>query len=292
MKLEEREDESGHGREVPAGADGEGGAGAGREWTLDRILVIAGFVAMALAVVIIATGDPSLVGPLLVLVLPGIVFTGLLLWQARPWIYLASGIADSLLAVTAMPFGLFGVLANPLAGPLYVSVVLATLALLLALPAGVAGFLRGRRLLPKRSLTEGIHSLHSFAAVAIVAVSVGAMAAGSLAYQRFSTPAPNLGPGYDITASANVSILAENFRFQPDTFNVTAGAVTRITVLNEDDATHTFTYANNGTTYSHDLPPGGATRFFVLFDSPGTVPFWSIPDRDAGMVGNFTLIPP
>jgi plastocyanin len=232
-----------------------------------------------------------LAGPLLVLTLPGILFTGLLLWRARPWIYLAAGIADSLLAVTAIP-GLLGVLANPLSGPLYVSVVLATLALLLALPAGVAGFLRGRRLLPKRSLTEGIHSLHAFAAVAIVAVSVGAMAAGSLAYQRFSTPAPNLGPGYDITASANVSILAENFRFQPDTFNVTAGAVTRITVLNEDDATHTFTYANNGTTYSHDLPPGGATRFFVLFDSLGTVPFWSIPDRDAGMIGNFTLIPP
>jgi len=122
-----------------------------------------------------------------------------------------------------------------------------------------------------------------------VAVSIGAIAAGVLAYQNLLAPAPVTGPFYDIPASASVSMLVENSRFVPSAFNVTAFNTTRITVLNEDDAPHTFTYVNNGTTYSHDLPGGSTTRFFVLFLAPGTVPFWSIPDRSGGMVGNITV---
>src|SRR5438093_2457476 len=116
-------------------------------------------------------------------------------------------------------------------------------------------------------------------------------AAGALAYQNLLAPAPMTGPFYDIPASENVSMLVENSRFVPSAFNVTAFNTTRITVLNEDDAPHTFTYVNNGTTYSHDLPGGSTTRFFVLFLAPGTVPFWSIPDRSGGMVGNITVKP-
>ncbi len=289
MELPSGEGEPGREPGVSGERGEERAAGASGDWTLERVLIIAGFVAIVLAVVILAIGDSSLVGPLLVLLLPGIVSTGLLLWRTRPWIYLAAGIANSLLAITAIPFGLFGALANPL-GPLYDSVVLATLSLLLALPAGVAGFLGGRIVFRRRSLARGIRSLHGFAAVALVAMSVGAMAAGSLAYQSLSTALPNPAPRYDITPSANVSVLATDSRFSPSAFNVTACVVTKITVLNEDAAPHTFTYTNNGTTYSHDLSPSSTTRFFVLFASPGTVPFWSIPDRDAGMVGNITVV--
>jgi len=91
---------------------------------------------------------------------------------------------------------------------------------------------------------------------------------------------------------SNVSIGASNSRFSPSAFNVTACVLTRITILNEDDTLHTFTYSNNGTTYSHDLAPGSVTRFFVLFLTPGTVPFWSIPDRSTSMVGNITVNSP
>ena len=270
----------------------ERGASARGDWTLDRVLIIAGFVAVVLAVVILATGDSSLVGPLLILLLPGIVVTGLLLWRARPWIYLAAGIGNSLLAIIVIPFGLFRALANPLVGPVYNSVVLVTLSLFLALPAGVMGFLRGRTGFRQRSLAEGIRSLQGFVAVALVALSIGAMAAGTLAYQNLSAPLPSPAPGYDVTPSGNISVLTTDSRFSPSSFNVTAAALTKITVLNEDSTLHTFTYLNNGTTYSHDLLPGSTTRFFVLFLAPGTVPFWSIPDRDSGMVGNITVVSP
>jgi len=258
---------------------------------LEQVLILGGFVSMVLAVLILVTADPAFPVALAVVLAPGILFTALLFWRPRPWIYPIAGVADCLLGIIALPIGLVGALGNPLIGPLYSSVVLATLSILLALPAGIIGYLRGRKILRHRTLAEGIYSLQGFAAIALVAVSIGAMAAGALAYQNLLAPAPMTGPFYDIPASENVSMLVENSRFVPSAFNVTAFNTTRITVLNEDDAPHTFTYVNNGTTYSHDLPGGSTTRFFVLFLAPGTVPFWSIPDRSGGMVGNITVKP-
>jgi len=292
MEPRTEEAEFGHGPEVSVATVGGRGAGLRTGWTIDRILVIAGFVAMVLAVVILATADPSLVVGLFILIIPGIIFTALLVWRPRPWTYLIAGVANCLLGIIALPIGLLGALGNPLVGPVYSSVVLAMLSILLALPAGIIGYLRGRSIfLRQRTLAEGIYSLQGFAAIALVAVSIGAMAAGALAYQNLLAPVPMTGPYYDIPASANVSILAGNSRFTPSAFNVTAYSTTRITVLNEDDVPHTFTYVNNGTTYSHDLPSGSTTRFFVLFLAPGIVPFWSIPDRSGGMVGNITVNP-
>ena len=260
-----------------------------RAWSLEQVLILGGFFSMVLAVLILVTADPAFSVALAVVLAPGILFTALLFWRPRPWIYPIAGVADCLLGIIALPIGLVGALGNPLIGPLYSSVVLATLSILLALPAGILGYLQGRKILRQRTLAEGIYGLHGFAAIALVAVSIGAIAAGALAYQNLLAPVPMTGPFYDIPASANVSILTENSRFTPSAFNVTAFTTTRITVLNEDDAPHTFTYANNGTTYSHDLPGGSTTRFFVLFLAPGTVPFWSIPDRIGGMVGNITV---
>ena len=91
----------------------ETGAGRWAGWPLNRVLVIAGFVATVLAGVILGSGDPSLVGPILILLLPGIVFTGLLLWRPRPTFYLLAGLANSVLAITTIPSGLFGALPNP-----------------------------------------------------------------------------------------------------------------------------------------------------------------------------------
>jgi len=270
----------------------ETGAGRWAGWPLNRVLVIAGFVATVLAGVILGSGDPSLVGPILILLLPGIVFTGLLLWRPRPTFYLLAGLANSVLAITTIPFGLFGALGNPLLGPVYSAVVLTTLSLVLALPAGLLGFRRGRAGLREPNLAEGIRSIQGFAVIAIVSLSVGAIAAGSLAYQNVTARAPSAGPVYDIPMVASVSMLASNSRFSPTAINVTASVVTKITILNEDDAPHTFTYTNNGTGYSHDLMGGRTTQFFVLFSRPGIVPFSSVLTADVGMNGTMTIVSP
>src|SRR2546426_6273625 len=180
----------------------ETGAGRWAGWPLNRVLVIAGFVATVLAGVILGSGEPSLVGPILILLLPGIVFTGLLLWRPRPVFYLLAGLANSVLAITTIPFGLFGALANPLLGPVYSAVVLTTLSLVLALPAGLLGFRRGRAGLREPNPAEGIRSLQGFAVIAIVSLSVGAIAAGSLAHENVTPPAPSARSGFHIPVPA------------------------------------------------------------------------------------------
>src|SRR3989442_14455298 len=138
----------------------------------------------------------------------------------------------------------------------------------------------GRREPP---FAEGIRSFQGLAVVAVVAVCIGAIAAGSLAYQNLNAP-PSGGPVYDIPQTASISVLASNSRFSPTTFNITIGRVTKITVLNEDDGLHTFTYSNNGTPYSHDLlPSGGGTPLYVLFSSVGGGPVAFTPTLDVGM---------
>src|SRR5437879_11828660 len=122
----------------------ERGAGRWAGWPLNRVLVIAGFVATVLAGVILGSGDPALIGPILILLLPGIVFTGLLLWRPRPGFFLLAGIANSVLAITTIPFGLFGALANPLLGPVDSAVGVTTLSPALALPSRSVAFRHGR----------------------------------------------------------------------------------------------------------------------------------------------------
>src|SRR2546421_8617254 len=124
MDMRSQEDKG-----VPeAGKSGEAaqetGAGRWAGWPLNRVLVIAGFVATVLAGVILGSGDPSLVGPILILLLPGIVFTGLLLLRPRPVFYLLAGLAHSLLAITPLPVRLLCALSNPPPGPAYSRAVL------------------------------------------------------------------------------------------------------------------------------------------------------------------------
>src|SRR2546429_3762335 len=203
-----------------------------RAWNLEQVLVLGGFVAMVLAVVILVTVYPAFDVFFSILVIPGGVVTALLFWRPRPWIYLIAGVADCLLGIIALPIGLLGALGNPLVGPVYGSVVLATLSILLALPAGIIGYLRGRKILRHRTLAEGIYSLQGFAAIALVAVSIGAMAAGALAYQNLLGPAPMSEPRYGNPAPGNVFILVENSPFFPGPFNGTAINHTRITGVN------------------------------------------------------------
>src|SRR2546425_253072 len=164
--------------------------------------------------------------------------------------------------------------------------------LVLARRAGILGCMGGQGGRSEPPSAEGIRSFEGRTVVAVVAVCIGAIAAGSLADQSLNAP-PSDGPVYDPPQTASISVLASNSRFSPTTFNITIGRVTKITVLNEDDGLHTFTYSNNGTPYSHDLlPSGGVTRFYVLFSSVGDVPFASTPSSDVGMNGTMRIVAP
>ena len=283
----------------------EDGAGTGfsgasepagwRAWSLERVLVLGGFISMVLADIILGRGDPSLIGILLVLLLPGFISTGLLLWRPRSAYYLLAGVSNSVLAIGGIAFGLFGYLVNPLAGSYYVAAVLIVLSAALALPAGIIGYLRGQAGRAERPLEEGIRSLHGLAAIAVVALSLGAIAGGSLAYQSVNRPAPTGEPAFDIVPFATqVLQVTSTNGFSPKNFNVSVSRVIQIIIYNEEEATHTFTYTNNGKNYSHVVvginDPRFPTRFFVLFDTVGTVPFRSTLPQDVGLNGTMRVV--
>src|SRR2546427_8921079 len=176
-----------------------------RAWSLEQVLVLGGFVSMVLAVVILVTYDPSIAVGLVVVIIPGIIFTGLLFWRPRPWTYLIAGVADCLLGIIALPIGLLGALGNPLVGPVYGSVVLATLSILLALPAGIFGYLRGRKILRQRTLAEGIYGLQGFAAIALVAGGHRGLSGRGPRLQKPFGPGPPTRALFDNPAPANLS---------------------------------------------------------------------------------------
>src|SRR2546427_10438539 len=174
-----------------------------RVWSLEPVLILGGFVSMVLAVLIRVTADPAFSVALAVVLAPGILFTALLFWRPRPWIYPIAGVADCLLGIIALPIGLVGALGNPLIGPLYSSVVLATLSILLALPAGILGYLQGRKILRQRTLAEGIYGLHGFAAIALVAGSIGGIPAGGPSCQKLFGPPSLTRAGFSIPPPAD-----------------------------------------------------------------------------------------
>src|SRR5438093_13244236 len=100
-----------------------------RAWSLEQVLILGGFVSMVLAVLILLTADPAFSVALAVVLAPGILFTALLFWRPRPWIYPIAGVADCRLGVIALPLGLGGSRGTPVLRPLARSVVLATLSI-------------------------------------------------------------------------------------------------------------------------------------------------------------------
>src|SRR5438093_7571968 len=107
-----------------------------RAWSLEQVLILGGFVSMVLAVLILVTADPAFSVALAVVLAPGILFTALLFWRPRPWIYPIAGLADCLLGIIALPIALVRALRNPHIGPPYNRLLLASLSILVALTSG------------------------------------------------------------------------------------------------------------------------------------------------------------
>src|SRR2546426_8638336 len=74
-----------------------------RAWSLEQVLVLGGFVSMVLALVILVTYDPSFAVGLLVVIIPGVIFTCLLLCRPPPSAYLFACVAHCLLRIIPLP---------------------------------------------------------------------------------------------------------------------------------------------------------------------------------------------
>jgi plastocyanin len=101
-----------------------------------------------------------------------------------------------------------------------------------------------------------------------VRFGLGALLFGvALAVTACSGPPAGSGAGGKVEDSARVSI--ENFSFSPSQTRVAPGA--KITVVNEDQVTHTLT-STSGKFSTGELAPGASVTFTAP-KTPGTYPY-------------------
>src|SRR5207245_1531973 len=258
-------------------------------WTFNRLLLTMAFFDLVLALLVSGGFSPAaflLYGAFLI---PALVFIALLTWRPNPWFYLATGIAVSYLFLVFLPF-IIGGLANPTSPYEFSGDVLGLVAVFWALPAGVLGFLQGRRGTAQLDARSGWRTRQGLYAVGVAFVAIGAILTSAIAYNHAA--GTQTGGGFDFQPSATVNVTAQDFVFNPATFAVSVQTITAVAVTNRDGVLHTFTYELNGQTYSHDLLPGTTAKFLVFFDVAGSIPFWCIPHRSMGMTGTITVSSP
>ncbi len=263
--------------------------GAVRAWPLERLLILVALGLVLVAPAVVGGGDPAfyIMMPIPVVLLIAVTFTAVLLRWGAPWTFLAAGVAVSLLPVAILAqFGLTQ-LSNPLLSREFPANVLLATALLLALPAGVAGFLRARADQPHPRVAEGLGTWQGRVAFALAMVAVGAVAAGAMAADR-ATELGSDAAGYDVVPDRTITVELRDDRFVPETIPVTAGELVEVVVVNEDEAFHTFTYTRDSVTYNHEVLGGETVRFLTSFDTAGEVPVWCEPHQPE-MAGHFVV---
>ena len=225
-------------------------------WTFNRLLLTIAFFDLVLALLVSGGFSPAaflLYGAFLI---PGLVF-------------------------------IIGGLANPASPYEFSGDVLGLVAVFWALPAGVLGFLQGRRRTAQLDARSGWRTRQGLYALGVAFVAIGAILTSAIAYNHAA--GTQAGGGFDFQVGATVNVTAQNFAFDPSTFTVSNHTFTAIVVTNRDAVLHTFTYDFNGQTYTHDFLPGTTTKFLVFFAVSGSIPFWCIPHRSMGMTGTITV---
>lgn len=260
------------------------------DWPLETTLLSLAWVFVALSPLVVGGGDPSfyLQGPVLPIILLAL---GLLVAHVRlgrGWTYLAAGIGVSLMPI--MILAMFGTaqLTDPLLRWEFPANILLFVALLIALPTGIVGFVRERRDASHPRTRDLAGQGHAIWAVVLVGAAVGAIAAGALAAGQAADLRAAGGTDHDLDPDRTVEVVMRDELFVPETIELAAGEIVEIRTVNEDDVFHTFTYDRNGTTYNHDVHGGETVTFLTTFEEAGTVPLWCEPHQPH-MVGEFDV---
>lgn len=267
--------------------------------TFDQLLVLLGAASAALGLLFfIAFNLRVLLFPE-ALPLVGLLLVGLGLAIAcdrvgKPWSYLAGGIGVSVFPV--LGFAGYGkdVIWNPQVGPAWIGTVFILLALALALPAGIHGFVTSRNGGRLPSAREGWLTRGGMLALVAISLVLG----GALA-QTISTNAlqdsPLASSGFDFPPDATVRLTTRDVAYHPREFTVPAGRIVEIAITNEDPEAHDFTYEVGGKRFTHLILPGGETAFLVRLDAAGSIPYRCTPHsqgyaEDDGMTGGLTVV--
>lgn len=260
-------------------------------WSFDRVSILGALGAEILAVAFVTGMEPAALTahPALYLLLPAAALAGLLVARPTRTLTLVAG-----LAVAAVPLQAFFVVTStagevaldPRAPPEFVGMLLMAGAFVLAFPAALHGFSSREAGV---GLIAGLRTDRGAVLLLGFALLVGASVTSLVTWDRAAAEATR--GVYDVPPEATVLLRTDGLSFSPAVVQVQAGVITEIVIENRDLVFHTLSYADDEEVRI-DLLPGTTTRFLVLFEAPGAIPFWCephSPDHASGMVGVFDV---
>lgn len=213
--------------------------------------------------------------PMLAPALPGVVFSIVLIFFVRPWVYLTAGLLNAVLPLMVLLlFGEITSLGNVVGGTSYQGLLLLVTALAFSLVGGIGGFVRERKG-RQTQLREALRTREGIGIALAVAVVLGMFTASGLAISGAKTLAA--GGSYDVVPDETLQLVMKDHAFNPKELRVAAGNLVEIQIDNQDSATHTFTYEANGKTFNQQVMGMSQSRVLVRFDAPQTVAIWCIP---------------
>lgn len=230
--------------------------------------------------VILAIGP---IPPLLVLTAVSAAFALLWWFRARPWVFLAGGIALGLGLASNLPFIIQDPI-KPIATDHAWQGILAIGAGLAGMIAGVVAFFEARR---GAYVKIGQATRGEILAAGLVGLLAGAAYVSIMSFNEASTSGgAGIANGVQAAPTQTVTLTADRNQFLEKKLRQIAGT-TAIYLVNKDEGVHTFDIVVAGREYSYPVAARSTTA--VLLDIPvaGTYPFWcGIPGhRDSGMVG-------
>lgn len=243
-------------------------------WNVDKLLLLA---AAALMLVVVATNAilmPAF-APQLVPLLPGIVGAMVLLFWARPWLYLATGILLAAFPlIVIFVFGASGAITNPGGGFEGLTVTMMLFAAIFGLLGGILGFAHTRG--GKPGDTRGLASPTALAALVLAGALVGYAAANGWSTQQLQRA--NENPiAYAESVDEHVRLVASGVAWGPRNVTIPAGKLVSLDIENKDPVFHTFAYHLADGVHEIPLYPHETTSVLLKFDTAQTVHFWCAP---------------
>lgn len=261
-------------------------------WNLNRVIVMLGGLATALAVLVfvgLARSPPQEAAPLAL----GILGVVVLAFWAPAWMYLVAALLLAAFPILIIfVFGASAAITHPGSGLEGYGLTLLLLGALLGLVGGITGFIQARRNSAPGPKSFG--APQGLVAIGIAALFLGLLVssawAGASLRDLSERPATHLA-----SVDKTIHVTTDGHAWGPRTINLPLNQTVALHVTNGDPVVHTFTYRLEGALHDAFIPGQGTTDVILKFDKPQKIHFWCAPHSsetdttETGMWGDLVV---
>lgn len=240
-------------------------------WDLNKVILLTGAALVVAGLAINIALAPEMAAQS-VPFLPGVVAALVLVFWARPWLYLVAGILTAAFPlVIVFVFGASGAITHPGGGLEGFTISMWLVGALLALLGGVMGLVQGRA-----QPVGGLGHWQGIAAIVLVAMLAGYGVANG--YATTATRDSTLRTtSYAESVDERVTVYLTGTAFAPNSVTIPAGKLVALDVDNRDAVLHTFSYHLADGVHEQPVYPQTVSTIYLKFDTPQTIHVWCAP---------------